>query len=83
MKLIAALILIYSSQVAQAGGFDTYESAAREITSVSDILPDMEDIDKAPSCEGNPRVYNTCYKHETLETCLEEGADQGCFWAYY
>lgn len=83
MKLIAAAILIYSSQGAFAGNFDSYESAAREITSVTDALPDMEDLDKAPRCEGNPRVYNTCHKFETLDSCLDDGADQGCFWAYY
>lgn len=83
MKLIAALILIYSSQVALAGSFDSYESAGREITSISDLTPDMEDLDKAPRCEGNPRVYNTCAQFQTLDNCLDQGANQGCFWAYY
>lgn len=87
MKLIAALILIYSSQVALAGGesdlYDGGVSASREITSVLDTLPDQEDLDQAPRCEGNPRVSNTCSEFRTLDLCLELGSDQGCFWAYY
>jgi hypothetical protein len=86
-KLISALVLIYISQAAFAGGrsdfYDNGGSTSREITLVMDALPDMEDLDKAPRCEGNPEIQNTCGQFQTLDGCLDEGADQGCFWAYY
>ena len=87
LKLISAFVLIYISQAAFAGGnSDIYDNAgplSREISVFSDALPDMEDLDKAPRCEGNPRVYNTCGEFQTIDGCLDQGADQGCFWAYY
>jgi hypothetical protein len=85
-KLISALVLIYASQAAFAGGnsdlYDSGGSASREITRVTDVLPDMEDLGKAPRCEGNEQLNNTCGQFQTRDGCLNEGADQGCFWAY-
>ena len=86
-KLISVLVLIYISQAAFAGGnsddFGNAGPVSREITMVTDALPDMEDLDKVPRCEGNAQTYNTCGRYQTLDSCLDDGADQGCFWAYY
>lgn len=85
--LLSVFVLIYISQPALALGnsdfYDHADSPAFEITMMTEALPDMEDLDKAPRCEGNPRIYNTCGQFQTLDSCLDDGAEQGCFWAYY
>lgn len=80
LKLIPALLLIYISPIAMAS---SYESASRELSSMNDLLPDMEDLERQPRCEGNARTANSCGQYSTLDTCLDEGSNQGCFWAYY
>ncbi len=85
MKLIAALVLIYISQSAFAGSMDSAMSndRSRDLTTISELIPDIEDLECRPKCEGNAHTANSCGQFTTLDSCLDTGSDQGCFWSCY
>jgi len=78
-RLLVPLILIYISQSAFAIDSSMDLNAAsptRDLSSISDLFPDLEDLACTPSCDG-PRG---CGQFQEVDACIDQGAELGCFW---
>lgn len=78
-RLLVPLVLIYISQSAFA--FDSSmdlksASPTRDLSSISDLFPDLEDLACSQSCEG----HNQCGQFQDVDSCIDGGAELGCFW---
>lgn len=81
IRSLALVILIYLSQFALATD-DMMSTASekispREIATISEIIPDFEDLCQTVKCEGAP----ACGQFTDEDSCLDGGEALGCFWS--
>lgn len=81
IRFLAPIILIYISQTAYAAGegasFSAPEITPREIATISELIPDLEDLECQSQCEGAPG----CGQFTDVDSCVDEGQARGCFWS--
>jgi len=79
-RLLIPLVLIYISQGSYA--FDNSTdlqslSSTRDLSGISDLLPDLRDLDCSPKCEGQ----RGCGQLKDVDACIDDGSELGCFWS--
>lgn len=79
-KILALSILIYLSQGAYAldGVVGSDVSSLRDITSISELVPNLDDLEATATCQGAP----ACGQFTDIDSCLDESDPRlGCFWS--
>lgn len=81
-SLMSLILLIYMvPAMASRADFDHSQSSnedRRTLSSISDLLPDLEALDCTPKCEGKRK---SCAGHKDLDSCLNDSVSKGCFWS--
>ena len=80
LRLLVPIVLIYISQGTYA--FDNSmdlntTSTSRDLSSISDLFPELEDFECSAECEGPAQ----CGQFQDINSCVDGGAELGCFWA--
>jgi hypothetical protein len=80
IKCLPALLLTFSMGAAAAGydrDNELDDADRRSPTSISDLLPDVKDLNCQARCDGEP----ACGQLTTIDSCLEHSETHGCFWS--
>jgi len=82
-RMFVPIILIYISQGSYAFDntmelrSDRFPTGFQDLSSISQLIPDLEDLQCLPQCEGG--AY--CGQFTDVNSCLDQGAQAGCFWS--
>jgi hypothetical protein len=58
---------------------DLKQDVNRSVTSIADIIPDLDSLDCTPKCEG--KTASNCGQYQDMDSCLDDGSAKGCFWS--
>jgi hypothetical protein len=78
-KRLVPILLIYVSQSAHA--FDSGNELrmappTRDLSSIADLFPDLDDLACTPRCEG----ARGCGQFQDIDACIDDGAELNCSW---
>jgi hypothetical protein len=76
-KLLIILMLINSAGAFATDSQRERPQAARDISSISELLPGLDTLDCTPRCTGAP----ICGEFREMNSCLDQGAAADCFWS--
>jgi hypothetical protein len=81
MRSLFLVLLIYSLPLWAAGkDFERntdLQQDTRGISSITDIVPGLDDLDCTPKCEGK----KGCGDFHDMSSCLDNDKVSGCFWS--